>query len=110
MFSFQLDSLSAKEIYDDVLIRLVEGKELTLNYFELKTKEVKIPDHTHPVEHLVVVLEGEIEFLFEDKKLKLKEKECLFVPAKRRHTAKVIKGPVKALEIFSNKKDKYYER
>jgi quercetin dioxygenase-like cupin family protein len=110
MFQFQLDSLLAKEIHDDVLIRLVEGKKLTLNYFELKTKEVKIPEHTHPVEHLVVVLEGEMKFIFEDKKLNLKEKDCLFVPAKRRHTAQVIKGPVKALEIFPKKKDKYYER
>jgi quercetin dioxygenase-like cupin family protein len=107
---FQLDSLLAKEIYDDVLVRIVNGKELTINYFELKTREVNIPKHIHPVEHLVIVMKGKMEFLIEDQKIILKKKDCLFVPAKKRHTAKVINGPVKALEIFILTKDKYYEK
>jgi quercetin dioxygenase-like cupin family protein len=110
MLSFQLDLLSSKELYKDVLVRLVNGKELTLNYFELKNQNVKIPFHDHPVEHLVVVLEGTMEFLFEDKTLVMKKTGCLFVPAKTRHTAHVIDGPVKALEIYPVTEDKYYKR
>jgi quercetin dioxygenase-like cupin family protein len=110
MLSFQLDSLSSKELYNDVLVRLVSGKELTLNYFELKNQNVKIPFHNHPVEHLVVVLEGTMEFLFEDKTQVMKKTDCLFVPAKTRHTAQVIDGPVKALEIYPVAEDKYYNR
>jgi quercetin dioxygenase-like cupin family protein len=110
MLSFQLDSLTSKELYKDVLVRLIHGKELTLNYFELKNQDVKIPFHEHPVEHLVVILEGEMEFMFEDRKLTLKKKDCLFVPAKIRHTAQVIVGPVKALEIYPVTEDEYYNR
>jgi len=107
MYSFKLDSLSSKELQKDVLVRLVHGNELTLNYFELKNKDVNIAFHTHPVEHLVVVLEGEMEFMIEDQKLILKKKDCLFVPAKTRHTAQVIDGPVKALEIYPVTEDEY---
>ena len=110
IFQFELDSLSAKEIYTDVLVRIIKGKKLTLNYFELKSQKVRIPEHSHPVEHLVVVLEGEIKFLFKDQKFILKKKDCIFVPAKKSHTAKVINGPVKALEIFLLSKDEYYEK
>ena len=110
MLSFQLDLLSSKELYKDVLVRLVNGKELTLNYFELKNQNVKIPFHDHPVEHLVVVLEGTMEFLFEDKTLVMKKTGCLFVPAKTRHPTHVIDGPVKALEIYPVTEDKYYKR
>ena len=110
MLSFKLDSLSSKELYKDVVLRLVHGNELTLDYFELKNQAVKIPFHEHPVEHLVVVLEGELEFMFEDQKLILKKEDCLFVPAKKRHTARVIRGPVKALEIYAVAEDKYYTR
>jgi quercetin dioxygenase-like cupin family protein len=110
MLSFQLDSLQSKELQKDVLVRLVHGKELTLNYFELKNQDVNIEFHTHPVEHLVVVLEGKMEFMFEDKTLVLKKKDCLFVPAKTRHTAHVIEGPVKALEIYPAAEDEYYKR
>ena len=110
MLSFQLDSLSSKELYKDVLVRLVNGNELTLNYFELKNQAVEIPFHIHPVEHLVVVLEGTMEFMFEDQKLVLKKNDCLFVPAKTRHTAQVIEGPVKALELYPVTEDKYYNR
>ena len=110
MLSFPLDSLSSKELYTDVLVRLVHGKELTLNYFELKNKDVTIPFHDHPVEHLVVVLEGKMEFMFEDNKLVLKKEGCLFVPAKTRHTARVIESPVKALEIYAVTEDIYYNR
>jgi quercetin dioxygenase-like cupin family protein len=110
MLSFQLDSLSSKELYKDVLVSLVNGNELTLNYFELKNQDVNIPFHTHPVEHLVVVLEGEMEFVFEDKKIIMKPKDSMFVPAKTRHTARVIDGPVKALEIYKVTEDEYYKR
>ncbi|KON31521.1 hypothetical protein AC477_04115 [miscellaneous Crenarchaeota group-1 archaeon SG8-32-1] len=110
MLSFQLDSLSSKELSKDVLVRFAHGNELTLNYFELKNQDVNIQFHTHPVEHLVVVLEGDMEFIFESQKLKLKKKDCLFVPAKTLHTAQVINGPVKALEIYPASKDEYYNR
>jgi mannose-6-phosphate isomerase-like protein (cupin superfamily) len=108
MLSFQLDSLSSKELYKDVLVRLVHGKDLTLNYFELKSQNVDIPSHEHPVEHLVVVLEGTMEFMFNDQNILVKKNDCLFVPAKTWHTARVIEGPVKALEIYPAKKDEYY--
>jgi len=110
MLSFHLESLLSKELNKDVLVRLIHGKELTLNYFELKNKNVNISFHEHPVEHLVVVLEGEMEFMFEDQNLVLKKKDCLFVPAKTRHTARVIDGPVKALEIYPVTEDEYYKR
>ena len=42
MLPFHLDSLSSKELYKDVLVRLVHGKDLTLNYFELKNQDVQI--------------------------------------------------------------------
>ncbi|MBT8171278.1 cupin domain-containing protein [Candidatus Bathyarchaeota archaeon] len=100
MLPFQLDSVSPKEPYRDVFVRLTHGNDLTLNYFELKNQNVKIPFHEHPVEHLVVVLEGEIEFIFKSRTQILKKKDCMFVPAKKNHTARVLKGPVKALEIY----------
>ena len=110
MLPFQLGSLSSNELYKDVLVRLIYGNELTLNYFEIKNKNAKIPFHTHPVEHLVVVLEGSMEFIFEAKKIVMKPEDCMFVPAKKRHTARVIDGPVKALEIYAIIEDEYYKR
>lgn len=104
MLCFELDLLSSEEPYKDVIVRFVRGNDLTLNYFELKTQKVTIPVHEHSQEHLVVVLEGEIEFIFELKKQILKKKDCIFVPAKEKHTAQVIKGPVKALEIYKIEK------
>ena len=110
MLPFQLDGLSSEELFRDVLVRFTKGSELTLNYFELKSETVTIPFHEHPVEHLVVVLEGTMEFMFEDRKLLLKKRDGLFVPAKKRHTARVVQAPVKALEIYTNVEDKYYKR
>jgi quercetin dioxygenase-like cupin family protein len=110
LLPFQLDSVPSKELYRDVVVRLVHGSELTLDYFELKNEDVEIPFHEHPVEHLVIVLEGEMEFMFEDQKLIMKKRDCLFVPAKKLHTGRVIRGPVKALEIYPAVEDEYYTR
>lgn len=110
MIPFNLDSLSSKELYKDVLVRLVHGNDLTMNYFELKNQDVNIPLHEHPMEHLVIVLEGTIEFLFDDHNQILKQKNCMFVPAKIPHTARVIDGPVKALEIYTKAEDEYYNK
>jgi len=108
--SFHLNSICSKELYPDVIVRLVSGSELTLNYFELKNQDVKIPFHVHPVEHLVVILRGKLEFIFENKMFILNKDDYLFVPAKMRHTARVIDSPVKALEIYAVHKDEYYQR
>jgi mannose-6-phosphate isomerase-like protein (cupin superfamily) len=51
-----------------------------------------------------------MEFIIKDQKLVVKNKDCLFVPAKTRHTALVIDGPVKALEIYPVTEDEYYNR
>ena len=110
LIPFQLDSIKEKELYRDVLVRLVHGKDLTLNYFELKNQKVDLPVHEHPVEHLVIVLEGSMEFIFEDKKVLMKPTQYLFVPAKIQHTARVINGPVKALEIYKVTEDEYYNK
>lgn len=110
MLSFNLNSISSKQLSKDVLVRLVQGDELTINYFMLKNNSVKIPSHEHPVEHLVVVLEGELQFRFKQEKINLKMKDCFFVPPRTKHTARVIQGPVKALEIFKVTEDEYYNR
>ena len=95
------------DIYEQLLTSQILEDE---NYFELKNQTVDLPFHEHPVEHLVVVLEGIMEFIFQDKKTVMKPKDSLFVPANTRHTARVIDGPVKALEIYKVTEDKYYNR
>jgi quercetin dioxygenase-like cupin family protein len=107
--NFQLDKLHSKELFKDVIVNLINGNELTLNFFELKNESVIIPVHNHPVEHLVIILHGEIEFVFIKKTLLLKEGEGLFLPAGQHHSAYVVRAPVKAFEIYKKTKDKYYE-
>lgn len=108
MLSFQLDHLLGKELFKNVVVRLISGTELTLNYFELKEKAVEIPLHEHPVEHLVIILRGKIEFIINGQKKVLEEREGLFLPAETLHSAAVSKAPVKALEIYTSVKDEYY--
>jgi quercetin dioxygenase-like cupin family protein len=83
MLPFHLQSLPPKELFKDVSIRFIRGNELTVDYFELRSEIVKIPSHEHSIEHLVVVLEGEMEFIFDNQKL-LKKRDSLFVPGKKR--------------------------
>ena len=110
MLSFQLNSLSSKELFKDVLVRLINGNEMTLNYFELKSEAVAIPFHEHPVEDLVVVLEGEVDFVFKGLRLSFKEKNGLFLPARTPHSARVVCAPVKALEVYTIAEDDYSAR
>ena len=110
MLQFGLDTLSSKELFKDVLVRLINGEELTLNYFELMSEDVAIPFHEHPVEHLVVVLDGQVEFIFKNHKISLDKRDGLFLPARTPHSARVIRAPVRALEICTVAKDSYYEK
>ena len=54
------------------------------------------------VEH---VARTELGMIRKDELIILKKKDNLFVPAKTRHTARVITGPVKALEIYTATED-----
>jgi quercetin dioxygenase-like cupin family protein len=108
MNKFHLESIPTTELFKDVIIGPVQGNDLTLNYFELKNLDVKIPIHKHPVEHLVIVLEGKMEFIISKEKKILDQKGTMFVPANINHTVRVIEAPVKALEVYRNSKDEYY--
>jgi hypothetical protein len=43
MSKLSLDYFSSKELFKDVLVRLVNGEEVTLNYFKLRSEEVANP-------------------------------------------------------------------
>lgn len=62
------------------------------------------------MEHLVIVLEGEMEFVLMEQQNRLNEGEGLFLQAGIKHTTKVMRSLVKSLQIYTKTKDKYYEK
>src|SRR5688500_15955138 len=56
------------------------------------------PDHTHPGEEVIYVIEGTFEYVIDGKVSRAKAGEVLFVPAGAVHSAKNI-GTTKAAEL-----------
>jgi quercetin dioxygenase-like cupin family protein len=56
------------------------------------------PDHTHPGEEIIYVIEGTFEYVIDGKVSRAKAGEVLFVPAGAVHSAKNV-GTTKAAEL-----------
>ena len=48
-------------------------------------KNQKMPEHFSPIDAIIFVLKGKIEFLIEDKEYTVKESEMFIIPAKTPH-------------------------
>jgi quercetin dioxygenase-like cupin family protein len=69
--SEQLGDLAPKEVWDGVLVRIVEGERITLSIIELEP-ETLVPEHTHDNEQIGVLLSGSLVFTIDGEQRQLR--------------------------------------
>ena len=103
---FDLDDLKEKQVLEGITLRSVSGEKAMMTFFVFEEGAV-IPAHSHPHEQITYVLEGELEFSLKGEARVLGKGQGVVIPSDVEHSARVIKGPARALDAWHPLREDY---
>ena len=98
-----VDSLPVHEPMKGCHGRFVHSATMTHAYWKIDVGAV-VPEHAHPQEQVVNMLEGELEFVLDGVPHRLGRGDVLVVPSEVRHSARAITR-CRVLDVFSPPRD-----
>ena len=91
--------LPSTELFLDVFSKLVTGQHIMLSFLELHDG-TDVPEHSHPEEQAGLLMEGELLLRIGENEKILTVGDAYLVPPNVVHSARVVKGPMRILDIF----------
>lgn len=101
----ELKKLKAKEVFPGFHGRFIHSDKMTFAYWEIDQGS-SVPEHDHPHEQVVNVMEGEFELVNGGVRQILSAGMVSIVPSGVRHSGKAI-TPCKILDVFSPVREDY---
>lgn len=95
-----LTDIGPLPIWDGVLARVVEGREITLAIVELAPDSV-VAEHQHANEQLGIVLKGSMVFTIGGERRALAAGDTYIIPANVRHDAVTGPGGAVVVDVFA---------
>jgi quercetin dioxygenase-like cupin family protein len=105
MMVTKLDDLKEKEIVPGIKGKFVHSDNMTIVYWFIDAGAV-MPEHGHPHEQIVNVLEGEFDLIVEGKTHEAKPGSIAVIPSNVKHGGKA-KTAVRILDVFYPVRDDY---
>ncbi|KPK63804.1 cupin [candidate division WOR_3 bacterium SM23_42] len=103
----KVTDLKEKEVVPGIRGKFVHSDNMTVVYWSIDAGAV-MPDHAHPHEQIVNVLEGEFDFTVEGKVHEAKPGFIAVVPSNVKHGGKA-KSTVRILDVFYPVREDYRE-
>ena len=100
-----VDTLPVREIFPGVRARLIHTERVTHSWVEVDAGAT-FPEHQHPHEQIVTVLEGELELVVEGQPHRLKPGTVYVIPSNARHSGGGITR-CRVLDAFAPSRDDY---
>ena len=101
----QLDQLPVREIFPGLRARLIHTDRVTHSWVEVD-QGATFPEHQHPHEQIVSVLEGELELVVEGVSNRLTPGLVYVIPPNARHSGRGITA-CRVLDAFAPVRDDY---
>lgn len=98
-------SLPARELAPGYRAHLVHSERTTHSYVEIDP-DIPLPEHAHPHEQVVNVLEGTLVLTVAGQEHVLDAGHCLVIPGGVPHSA-VARTPCRVLDVFSPVREEY---
>ena len=102
---FDVWAMEPREVVPGYRARFIHTKHTTHAYWEIDP-DVPLPEHAHPHEQIVNVLEGTIVLTVAGTEHELHAGDCLVIPGGVPHAA-VARTPVRVLDVFSPVREEY---
>jgi quercetin dioxygenase-like cupin family protein len=101
----QLDQLPVREIFPGLRARLIHSDRVTHSWVDVD-QGATFPEHQHPHEQIVSVLEGELELVVEGVTNRLTPGTVLVIPPNARHSGRGITA-CRVLDAFAPVREDY---
>ncbi len=89
MSFIELKTIEGKEVVPGFTGKFIHSDNMTIAFWTIKAGN-SLPEHKHPHEQIVNVIEGEIELVVEGKTHLLTKGTCLIIPSNIPHSGKAI--------------------
>jgi len=101
----QLDRLPVREIFPGLRARLIHTDRVTHSWVTVD-EGASFPEHQHPHEQIVSVLEGELELVVDGVPHRLKPGQVFVIPPDARHSGRGVTA-CRVLDAFAPGRDDY---
>jgi quercetin dioxygenase-like cupin family protein len=98
--------LKCRQLLPGIDLRVAAGQQTMMTFFDFQPNAV-IPNHKHPHEQITYMLQGEMEITVAGETKVLKAGDGVVIPGNIEHSARIIKGPAKALDGWYPKREDY---
>lgn len=100
-----LESIQSREILPGFNGKFIHSESMTLAYWDID-EAASLPEHSHPHEQVVNLLEGEFEITVAGKLLSLKPGDVVVIPGNVPHFGQAI-TKCRILDVFTPARDDY---
>ena len=100
-----LNALPSKELMPGYHGKMVHGDQLTWAFWTVE-KGAVVPEHQHPHEQIMHVVEGDFEFNLDGETKICKTGDIVHIPSNLPHSGKAI-TPCKLMDVFSPAREEY---
>ncbi|MGB1444314.1 MAG: cupin domain-containing protein [Flavobacteriaceae bacterium] len=100
-----LSEIEAKEIQPGLHGKMVHGKQLTWAFWVVE-KGAGVPEHQHPHEQIMHVVEGEFEFTLNGETKVYRNGDIVVIPSNVPHAGTAL-TPCKLMDVFSPAREDY---
>ena len=101
----RLDDLPAREVFPGFHGRFVHSDGMTFAWWTID-EGAEVPEHQHPHEQVVNVLEGELVLTVDGTEHVLRPGDVVAIPGGIRHSARALL-PSRVLDVFSPVREDY---
>jgi len=103
---YTVADITPKKIHEGCLTRLVAGRNALISFLHIEPHTF-FPLHQHSQEQLMIVVEGEIEEIVEDKTYLLKKGKVIILPSNIEHGGRTLDSSCEIIDIFSPPREDY---
>ena len=101
----KLNKIEAREIMPGCHGKVVHGEKMTWVFWDIDQNAI-IPEHNHPHEQIMHVVEGTFEFTLNGIKKNYAPGSIVHIPSNKYHSGKAI-TKCKIMDIFSPPREEY---
>ncbi len=98
MRKIELETIDSKEIIPGYNVRFVHSENMTLAYWDIKVGS-PLPEHSHPNEQVVNMIEGEFELTIDGETQILKPDSVVIISSNAKHSGRAVTD-CKIIDVF----------
>ena len=105
MKKIDLKSLEQKQIFPGYKGRVIHSEKMTFVYWNIDAGS-RVPDHSHPHEQVVNVIEGDFELTVDNETEILKPQSVVIIPPNAHHSGRAVTD-CRILDVFYPVREDY---